>query len=334
MTDDLPRWALRRYGLLIAFFLLGIVVCAPAYAVSLTLGTNPLPLSPGGPYAVSRNAVIGTQLATATSVVNGSGITGACTVTAVIVATGTIGSGGTFTTSVPGIGVNLYYYNGTTKTQIASTIGIDLSIPLSGPGQLTKIEADLVVTGPVGAGTIGALPTVGIVILTAVGGGCGILNLGLQTLTITDTPGTVTASSCVVTNSAITVNLPTVSIQRLATSGQTAGVTRFTIPLNCSGAGSNVYVTLTDAANTANTTSLLTLSGTSTATKVKLQILNGAGAPVTYGPDSATAGNPGQFKVGPSSTTTQIPLMVEYYSTGAATAGTVKAAATFTMSYQ
>jgi len=204
---------------------------------------------------------------------------------------------------------------------------------MSAPGTLTTVSADLVVTGPVSSGTLNALPSANITFL-AVGLGCGVLSLSNQTLTVTAANGTVTATTCQITAPSITVNLPPVSAQRLASAGTTAGTTSFSIPLNCSSAAANVYVTLTDATTPSNRTSLLTLKGTSTAGNVKLQLLRSDGSPVSYGPESAVAGGTNQWLVGPSSSTTGIPLVAQYYSTGTATPGTVQAAAMFTLSYQ
>jgi type 1 fimbria pilin len=125
-----------------------------------------------------------------------------------------------------------------------------------------------------------------------------------------------------------------ISIESLNGSGKTAGATRFSVPLDCGDALTDVYVTLTDATDNANTTSLLTLSNAATATNVKLEILRSDQTPVSYGPDSALAGNLNQWRVGTASSTTGIPLIVRYHSTGIAGPGSVGAIATFTMSYQ
>jgi type 1 fimbria pilin len=234
---------------------------------------------------------------------------------------------------VPGLGVNLYYFNGATRTQISPGLQASLALVLNAPGTLTRIDADLVVTGQVTTGTLNALPSVNLT-FAAVGLGCGVISLSAQTLTVTASNGTVTGVTCQVTNPAIAVTLPSVSVNKLASSGQIAGATRFTIPLNCAQSGANVYVTLTDATNVSNTSALLTLKGSATAGNVKLQLLRSDGSPVGYGPDSALAGTTNQWLVGPSNATSGIPLTVQYYSTGTATAGTVQAAATFTMSYQ
>jgi type 1 fimbria pilin len=328
-----PLVRMLRKGLVaLAVVVLALAGGKPAHAISIVLSSPTLPLSPGGPYSSARDKPVGTVLATSSSTISVTGIGGSCLVTALFLS-GSPASGGIFTTGTPGIGVKLYFQDGATRTQITSGLQLSLSVNMSAPGTLTTVSADLVVSGPVSSGTLSALPSVNLTFL-AVGLGCGVLSLSNQTLTVTAAGGTITAITCLVTSSAITVNLPRVSAQSLSSVGKIAGPTRFAIPLNCASAGANVYVTLTDATTPGNTTALLTLKPASTAGNVRLQILNSGGGAVSYGPDSAVAGNINQWLVGPSSATTGIPLTVQYYATGAATAGTVQAAATFTLSYQ
>jgi len=303
----------------------------PANALTVSLSSPTLQLSPGGPYSAARNDAVGTVLATATSTITVTGLNGACLMTALFLS-GSASSGNTFTTGLPGLGVNLYYVVGGTQTQIVPGIQASLTLNPANPGPVT-IEAQLVVTGAISSGTLSALPSVGLV-FAGVGLGCGVLNLTAQTLNVTTTNGSVTALTCTVVTPALTIALPTVSVPSLSAAGRTGGATSFAVLLNCSGAGAGVYVTLSDANLVSNTTSLLTLTPGSTATNVKLQILNSAGVPVSYGPDSATAGNLNQWYVGPSATVSSIPLTAEYYATGVATPGTVSALATFTLSYQ
>lgn len=322
---------LYRHLATIALLLLAVGYSQPAKAISIVLGASSLPLTPGGPYTSARNKPVGTVLATSSALISAQGISGSCLVTAVFLSTSPA-SGNTFTTGVSGLGVNLYYQSGATRTQITPGAGLNLPLGMSGPGPIATVQAELVVTGPVGSGTLNALPTVGVSFL-AVGLGCGVLSLGDVSLPVTATSGTVTAISCTVSNPAITVNLPPVSAQNLDSPGKTAGATRFTIPLSCT-SGADVYVTLTDQTAPANTTSLLTLKPASTAGNVKLQILRSGGTAVSYGPESAAAGTTNQWLVGPSASTTGIPLSVQYYATGTAAAGTVQATALFTLSYQ
>ncbi|WP_176115045.1 fimbrial protein [Burkholderia cepacia] len=153
------------------------------------------------------------------------------------------------------------------------------------------------------------------------------LNLGPKRENIKPMP-----QSCTITNSSVDVRLPPVSSGKLSYVGASAGETGFNIGLNCR-AGSNVYVTLTDLTDPGNTGDQLTLTQDSTAKGVKLRVSRN-GQPVRYGPDSRLPGNPNQWYVGPSVSTSNIPLTVQYVADGPVSGGTVKGAATFTMSYQ
>jgi len=311
--------------------LLALIAPVPANAVTITLGPSALQLSPSGPYSSARNAAVGTVIATATSTINVTGLSGTCSLTAVFLSLSPA-NGNTYTTGLTGLGINLYYAIGGTKTQINPGIGLNLPITPAAPGPVT-IEADLIVTGAVSSGSLTDMPNV-TVTFAALGLGCGILNLTSQTLFVTATSPTVTALGCTVSTPALTVTLPTVSVQTLAAFGQTGGATNFSLLLNCTGTGTGIYITLTDASAVSNTSALLSLTPLSTATNVKLQILDSTGAAVSYGPDAASIGALNQWFVGSSSAVSSIPLTVRYYATGAATAGTVLALATFTLSYQ
>lgn len=147
--------------------------------------------------------------------------------------------------------------------------------------------------------------------------------------------GHLMAQTCTVTTKNVYVHLDTIKPADLAAAGNNgAGTKNFNIGLHCQ-SGSSVYVTLTDLTNTGNGSDLLTLSAGSTASGVKLRILRNNGTtPVYFGKDSIAPGNPGQWFVGPSASTTGIPLAVQYVATGAVQAGMVYGVATFTMSYQ
>ncbi len=138
--------------------------------------------------------------------------------------------------------------------------------------------------------------------------------------------------SCTVLTPSVNVPLQPISANKLSAIGATASDRDFNIALSCK-AGSNVYVTLTDLTDNGNLTNQLTLTQDSSAKGVKLRILRN-GNPVNYGPDSAATTTPNQWYVGPSATTTSIPLSAQYIATGQVSPGTVKGVATFTMSYQ
>jgi type 1 fimbria pilin len=146
----------------------------------------------------------------------------------------------------------------------------------------------------------------------------------------------ITAQTCDVTTLTVGVELDPVTASALSPAGKTAGDKNFQLGISCpTDFGFNLFLTLTDVTNPGNTTDLLSLATGSTAQGIGLRILRRDGTSVSYGPASSVAGNRNQFEVGPSLTTTTIPLTVQYVSTSnAVTPGQVRGMATFTFSYQ
>ncbi|MFM0241098.1 fimbrial protein [Paraburkholderia phytofirmans] len=144
----------------------------------------------------------------------------------------------------------------------------------------------------------------------------------------------INSPTCSVTQSSVAVTLPPAPVANLSNPNSTTGATPFNLQLNCS-LSSNVNVTLTDATDVSNRSTTLNLAPGSSASGVGLQILNGS-TPIAYGPDSAAAGNMNQWLAGRSAGGPMtIPLTAQYVrASGALVPGTVKATATFTMSYQ
>ena len=227
-----------------------------------------------------------------------------------------------YRTNVPGIGVQFYTtagWNGSWELAPASSSYY--------PGGATAwyTNATLVVTGPVASGTLTALPSMTVTF----SGSCFATVSRTQTIA----PGTrILPTTYTVTTPSVSVALPEVKASDLRRVGEARGDTHFRIGLRCS-AGADVYITLTDATDPDNRSSLLTLTRGSTARGVKLRMLN-SGAPVSYGPDAAAKGTPNQWRVGPSAEVTGVPLSVQYVATGEVKPGTVQGNATFTMSYQ
>lgn len=245
------------------------------------------------------------------------------------------GSGGTYATNIPGIGIQVYmwssaaYYT-TPTTPTLIPISWTYSYPAGprsnyGTGYI-QVMIKLVVTGPVDINGTNQLSYSVAPWGTVNGGGS---QLTMANLLVT---GTLPWPACTVTTPSVSAILPTVSASTLAPAGKAAGNTNFVIGLSCQ-AGTRVYVTLTDATNPGNTTSNLTLSPGSTASGVQLRVLRN-GIPISFGPDSSSPGNTNQWLVGASASTTGIPLTAQYISTGKVVPGNVTGLATFTMSYQ
>ncbi|UXL37063.1 fimbrial protein [Pseudomonas fragi] len=113
----------------------------------------------------------------------------------------------------------------------------------------------------------------------------------------------------------------------------------FSIDLRCSEGDAestfSVYTTLTDQTDSGNLTNALTLTNDSTASGVKIQVLNGSTV-LGYGPDSKVIGNPNQWSAGTTGNGVFIiPLSARYIQTDESIiSGSANGRATFTMSYQ
>ncbi|WP_159878875.1 fimbrial protein [Aquitalea denitrificans] len=146
-----------------------------------------------------------------------------------------------------------------------------------------------------------------------------------------------TGASCSVNTQNLQVNLPAIEAKQLSSVGATTGNTPFSLWVNCpSTTPVNVYMTLTDNSKPGQTNStVVSAASGSSASGVGVQISDQYGLPITLGPDSSMAGNPGQFLVRSNLTgSLPIPFTASYIRTGTIKPGTLKAIATFTMSYQ
>ncbi len=147
-----------------------------------------------------------------------------------------------------------------------------------------------------------------------------------QTCTI-DVNGTTTPTVA-------TVTLPTVSTGRLASAGNVTGRTGFTIGLNeCSGTATRAAAFFESGATVDPATGRLrTTSGTGHATNVQLQLVDAStGNAIRAGDVSQHAGN---TKVDLDDDKASLPYAVEYYATGATTAGTVASSVTYSINYE
>lgn len=307
--------------------------------VSIVFSQSVLAFSPAGPFSVSFGQAIGSTLANSMTSISVAGFTGNCSLVKTLQVNGNeISPGsGIYTTGLNGVGVSFYLIPiAGGRIKLTGVLPVTYpSIILSGPGAIADIAAEMVITGPVLSGLLSSLPSVKVsVSSTGVTDSCSGLIPVNQTLQTTVANNAVSASSCQVLTPSISVRLPPVSSSMLNAVGMTTGDTQFNIELNCQ-PGVSVYITLTDATDIGNTSSLLSLKPASTATGVKLRIIRSNENIVHYGPDSALPGNVNQWLIGSSGLTNSIALKVQYYRDSQSIGnGSVEAAATFTLSYQ
>ncbi|WP_426394875.1 fimbrial protein [Ralstonia sp. R-29] len=251
---------------------------------------------------------------------------------------GTTGAAGgafsTYPTSIAGVGIRFkftpptsilgywprsYNYGGAVNTSVSTGV---------------SVVVDLVKTGPITAGGS---------ITGEVAGWFAQNDTSQLTSIVVDGAIIVQPKvpTCTVSTPSVQVPMGAISTRTFTGLGSSSGAQAFNIGLQCSGGdpntSTNAYVTLTDATNPTNTSQVLSLTPTSQASGVGVQILNGTTV-LGYGPDSAAPGNTNQWYAGNIAVGTSrftIPLSARYVQTGATvTPGTANAQATFTMSYQ
>ncbi|WP_211606477.1 fimbrial protein [Paraburkholderia nemoris] len=250
-----------------------------------------------------------------------------------------------YATGIEGLGVR-YIFNSSacnatnvtmtkgTKYNGEASVSCPFSGPLGGPYQQAAITvtAQLVVTGAIkaGASQLTAAPSVTIDFYSSNGGPWGQPSLYTGAAT-----GTLTGVTCSVNNSQIPIALPDVKVSDFSSGvGSVAGPKEGVLSLTCQ-SGVKVWITLTDNVQPSNRTNTLQLTGDSTAKGIGIQVLNPTGSPVLFGADSAASGNQNQWLIGDSPNgTLPVPLTAQYIRTGTVSGGSVKALATFTMSYQ
>jgi len=160
------------------------------------------------------------------------------------------------------------------------------------------------------------------------------INIGAPIIIIPKLP------TCSVSTNDVRVNFDPVAASAFGGVGSIVGSKDFVVSLNCSGGdpgiSTGVYMTLTDATNPGSHNDWLTLASSSTASGVGIKIYQqGNPTAITFGADSRTIGNAGQFKVtNAGNQSLNIPFTAKYVKTATTLrGGEVVAVATFTMAY-
>ena len=180
----------------------------------------------------------------------------------------------------------------------------------------------------IGTGKITSLPTLQITYKQ------GPYGAQVHTVTV-NAPITTASRACRISNSQISVEMPTFAVQTFPTPGTTKRTTNFSINPNDCPANIKVYTTLTDASNPANVSDILSLTRDSTAAGIGYRVAYG-GRAVKFGPDSVAPGTLNQFPVADKpGTSLSIPMEVSYIRTNEQiAAGTAKGQVILNMSYQ
>ena len=144
--------------------------------------------------------------------------------------------------------------------------------------------------------------------------------------------------TCTVSTPSVAIALGAVESRAFTGINSVAGSATDTIILQCAGGSGgrlDVLVALTDQTQPSNRSDRLTLTATSKARGVALQLLFGDRV-ISYGPDSATVGAPHQWLAGSTDNGTfQIPLTARFIQTSKSIhPGPANGLATFTLTYR
>lgn len=149
--------------------------------------------------------------------------------------------------------------------------------------------------------------------------------------------GNVTAQTCTINGNGsssnnFTVTLPTVSTSALASAGQTAGRTPFSIALTaCTPASGNVRVYFEPGPTVDTSTGNLILASGG-ATNVQIGLLNADLTAIKLGAADASQ-NSKSVAISATGAAT-LPFYAQYFSTGTATAGAANSSVMYTLAYQ
>lgn len=240
-----------------------------------------------------------------------------------------------FETGVPGVGyiIGLKDFNGSTYVPLQTTV--TQSYPADGTnGYATDLgwsaKVTFIKTGTALKSGVYQTPTINAAILTAYNNETKTAKVIINPTTIT-----VTASGCTVGTKSANVDLGTLDIRTLPTVGSTSPSGSFTVGLTCD-ANIAVNAVMTDQTTPSNTSSVVTLTGESTASGVGVQFFYNGTGPLMMGPDSSAAGTTNQFFIQTTTAaqTLSLPFQAQYIRTGEIVPGTANALASITFSYQ
>jgi P pilus assembly protein, pilin FimA len=333
-----------------AFFILGLLLCASVQALEwksdITLSPQPMTYSGPADSVIPGNIIGSTWSATASvQQVFWCGWVFTCSKGTLEPGSSAISTGMTvtldgvnytlFETGVQGVGyiIGLKDFNGSAWIPLQS--GMTQSYPADGTNGYASdlgwsAKVTFIKTGmPLKSGVY-QIPAINAAILTA-------YNNEVKTakVIINPTSITVTASGCTVGTKSANVELGNIDIHTLPAVGSTSPSGSFNVGLTCD-ANVAVHAVMTDQTTPSNTSSVVTLTGDSTASGVGVQFFYNGTGPLMMGPDSSAAGTANQFFIQSTSSaqTLSLPFQANYIRTGELVPGTANALASITFSYQ
>ncbi|WP_417313526.1 fimbrial protein [Enterobacter sp.] len=333
-----------------AFFILGLLLCASVQALEwksdITLSPQPMTYSGPADSVIPGNIIGSTWSATASvQQVFWCGWVFTCSKGTLEPGSSAISTGMTvtldgvnytlFETGVQGVGyiIGLKDFNGSAWIPLQS--GMTQSYPADGTNGYASdlgwsAKVTFIKTGmPLKSGVY-QIPAINAAILTAYNNEVKTAQVIISPTTIT-----VTASGCTVGTKSANVELGNIDIHTLPAVGSTSPSGSFNVSLTCD-ANVAVHAVMTDQTTPSNTSSVVTLTGDSTASGVGVQFFYNGTGPLMMGPDSSAAGTANQFFIQSTSSaqTLSLPFQANYIRRGELVPGTANALASITFSYQ
>lgn len=333
-----------------AFFILGLLLCASVQALEwksdITLSPQPMTYSGPADSVIPGNIIGSTWSATASvQQVFWCGWVFTCSKGTLEPGSSAISTGMTvtldgvnytlFETGVQGVGyiIGLKDFNGSAWIPLQS--GMTQSYPADGTNGYASdlgwsAKVTFIKTGmPLKSGVY-QIPAINAAILTAYNNEVKTAQVIISPTTIT-----VTASGCTVGTKSANFELGNIDIHTLPAVGSTSPSGSFNVSLTCD-ANVAVHAVMTDQTTPSNTSSVVTLTGDSTASGVGVQFFYNGTGPLMMGPDSSAAGTANQFFIQSTSSaqTLSLPFQANYIRTGELVPGTANALASITFSYQ
>ncbi|QHM76279.1 F17b-G fimbrial adhesin [Mixta theicola] len=243
-----------------------------------------------------------------------------------------------FETSVPGIGyiVAVKDYNAThyMPLQMAQvqTFPADDAAPGYSPSLGWSIKVTFVKTGEKLQSGSHRSPLIHVAVLTAID------SANVSTMAdvyINPTTFIVKAAGCTVDTDSVDLKLGNINLRELPAIGSTSPAANFTIDVDCD---ENIALNavVTDQSNPDNRSTVVSLTGDSTAAGVGVEFFYNGTGPLKLGPDSAARGTANQFFIQRTGQAQRLslPFQARYIRTGELTPGSANALASVTFSYQ
>nr|WP_160623542.1 fimbrial protein [Mixta intestinalis] len=243
-----------------------------------------------------------------------------------------------FETSIPGIGYIVAVKDYHASNYIPLQMSTSQTYPVGDAGSIYApslgwtVKVTFVKTGEKLQSGSHRSPLIHVAVLTAYDSTNTSITANVY---INPTSFIVKAAGCTINTDSIDLDLGDINVRELPAIGSTSPAASFTIDVDCD---ENIALNavVTDQSNPENRSSVVSLTGTSTAAGVGVEFFYDGTGPLKLGPDSASRGTANQFfiqHIGQAQRLS-LPFQARYIRTGELTPGSANALASVTFSYQ